>query len=116
MTQSSSIEPGWKEATLEYLSRLPAKAWPTQQELVRRLSISERFYRQRLMLEGSSYKALKIEVRLNRAISLLRSGCYRSIGEVADEMEFCDEHSFRKTFKRWAGCSPSLFLIRPKPF
>ncbi|MFJ7005181.1 helix-turn-helix domain-containing protein [Pseudomonas putida] len=113
MSQTSSTEHGWKSATVEYLSRLPVRDWPTQRELVRRLSISEHVYRENLQREGASYKALKKEVRLNRAIHLLSSGCYRSIGEVADDMEFCDEHSFRKMFKRWAGCSPSLYLLRP---
>lgn len=114
MSESSSRELGWKGATLEYLSRLPVKHWPTQRELARRLSISEHAYRDHLMLEGSSYKALKRQVRLNQAIHLLTSGCYRSIGEVADDMEFCDENSFRKMFKRWAGCPPSRYLIRPQ--
>ena len=112
MSQSSSNELGWKGATLEYLSRLPVRDWPTQRELTRRLSIGEYFYRDQLRLEGASYKALKLEVRMNRAIQLLSSGCYRSIAEVADDMDFCDEHSFRKMFKRWAGCSPSRYLIR----
>lgn len=113
MSDPLSIELGWKAATIEYLSRLPVRDWPTQRELVRRLSISEQFYRDNLQREGACYKALKQQVRLNRALQLLSSGCYRSIGEVADDMEFCDEHSFRKMFKRWTGCSPSLYLIRP---
>ncbi|WP_430303269.1 helix-turn-helix domain-containing protein [Pseudomonas sp. DC418] len=112
MSQSSSNELGWKGATLEYLSRLPVRDWPTQRELTRRLSISEHFYRCQLRLEGASFKALKLEVRMNRAIKLLSSGFYRSIAEVADDMEFCDEHSFRKMFKRWTGCSPARYLIR----
>lgn len=114
MSQSSSSELGWKGATLEYLSRLSVKDWPTQRELARRLAISEHYYRYHLLLEGASYRALKKEVRLNRAIDLLSSGCYRSIREIADDMEFCDEHSFRKMFKRWTGSSPSRYLIRPE--
>lgn len=112
MSRSCSRDLGWKGATLEYLSRLPVRDWPTQRELARRLSISEHTYRRHLLVEGASYKALKQQVRLSCAIRLLSSGRYRSIGEVADDKEFCDEHSFRKMFKRWAGCPPSHYLIR----
>lgn len=115
MSKTAANSPGWKDATVEYLSRLPVKDWPTQLEIVRRLSISEVYFRQKLSLEGTSYRNIKNEVRLNRAIDILRSGCYRSIAEVADAMEFCDEHSFRRMFKRWAGCSPALYLIRRSP-
>ncbi|WP_189339954.1 helix-turn-helix domain-containing protein [Pseudomonas putida] len=112
MSETSLSERGWKDATLEYLSRLPEEDWPTQRELVERLSISELFYRQQLRLEGASFKALKAQIRLNRAVHLLRSGCYRSTGEVAEDLGFCDEPSFRRAFKRWAGCSPAVYLIR----
>jgi len=112
MSETSSSEPGWKDATLEYLSCLPVEDWPTQRELADRLSISESFYRQQLRLEGASFKALKAQIRLNRAVHLLRSGCYGCIGEVADDLGFCDEPSFRRTFMRWAGCSPAVYLIR----
>ncbi|MGC9742953.1 helix-turn-helix domain-containing protein [Pseudomonas sp. P1B16] len=115
MANISLNELGWKDATLEYLSRLPVKDWPTQRELTKRLAISEQFYRYQLQLEGASYRALKQEVRMTRALHLLSSGSYRSIGEVSDDMGFCDEHSFRKVFKRWAGCSPTRYLIRHSP-
>ena len=49
---------------------------------------------------------------MSREIQLLPAGYYRSIAEVADGMEFYDEHSFRNMFKRWAGCSPARSLIR----
>ena len=55
LSQLPSNELGWKGATLEYLSRLPVRDWPTQRELTRRFSIGEHFYRYQKRLEGASY-------------------------------------------------------------
>lgn len=111
-SRSCLNELGWKDATLEYLSRLPVRAWPTRRELARRLSISEQFYRRHLLLEGASYRALKQELRLERAIQLLGSGRYRNLAEVAHALDFCDEQALRRMVKRCAGCSATEFFVR----
>lgn len=110
MAQSEVVTNGWGEATIDYLSRLPSSEWPTQRRLAQRLSISERFLRQRYYSEGVTYRWVKGLVRRQRAEALFASGIYKTVGEISDELGFSDESSFRKSFKKWTGCTPSAFL------
>lgn len=110
MAESGVTIAGWREATIDYLSRLPSSKWPTQRWLAQRLSISEGFLRERYYCEGVTYRGVKQLVLRQRAEALLASGRFKLVVEVSEELGFSDVSSFRRSFKKWTGYTPSDFL------
>ena len=56
-----------------------------------------------------SFQDYLMEIRLNRACQLLKTGKYK-IKDVAELSGFSDQHYFSKTFKKAFGCSPKKYL------
>lgn len=64
------------------------------------LRISPRTLRRRLALQGTTFRQLHNEVRMQLAIEFLRSS-NMSTDEVADRLGFSDAANFRHAFKKW---------------
>ncbi len=80
----------------------------TMAELAQRLGMTSRTLARHLQHEGTSYRELKDEVRVNHARQLL-SNTGMSIEQVADAIGFRSTRRFRDFFSRHMGQSPSAF-------
>lgn len=78
------------------------------ESVAQRLALSHRTLQRRLEDEGTSFRALRDEVRRERALQRLADPAV-TIAIVADEMGFADVGAFHKAFRRWTGTSPNAF-------
>lgn len=79
-------------------------------QVARQLGVSERSLVRRLAAEGTSFRAIRDELRRELAIDELRSGM--PIGEVAYRLGFAEPATFHRAFRRWTGDSPGRFKRR----
>jgi AraC-like DNA-binding protein len=77
--------------------------------LAARFAMSSATFKRRLAEHGTHYQALLDLARKHVAIYLYRA-CEYSHPQVARYLRFNDEANFRRSFKRWTGCTPSAFL------
>jgi AraC-like DNA-binding protein len=77
------------------------------QEMATALDISARSLHRLLVREGASYFHIAESVRFGRAKRLLLAG--NSTQEVAEQLAYSDERSFRRAFKRWTASSPAAY-------
>lgn len=59
----------------------------------------------RLAAEGTSFQALKDELRRDMAIVRLATGTL-PVTDLALELGFRDSAVFQRAFKSWTGCTP----------
>ena len=71
-----------------------------------RLNIPERTLRRRLLLEGTSFRAIADELRAHLATKYLRDTDL-SVEDIAFALGFSDAANFRHTFRRWTNKSPN---------
>ncbi len=81
-----------------YTDRTPAR-------IAKLLGVSVRTLQRHLRDEGTSFRAIRGEVRREEAISLLADSRLR-ISEVAERLGFRDVAGFDHAFKRWTGHTP----------
>jgi AraC-like DNA-binding protein len=67
--------------------------------------------RRRLQEEGTSYQALKDQVRCELAIEYLSDG-RRSTTEIGLELGYSEPSAFHRAFRSWAGVTPGEFRGR----
>jgi AraC-like DNA-binding protein len=83
---------------------------PALEEVVDALHLSRRTLQRRLSAEDTSFAALLEEVRLERAVELMRRS-----GMHNDELAYClgfeDGSAFSRAFKTWTGESPQAFRL-----
>lgn len=77
-------------------------------EIARQLGLSESSLRRRLQAEGSSYQAIKDEVRCAVAMDRLRNS-NDTVAEIADFLGFAEPGSFVRSFKVWVGAPPQVW-------
>jgi AraC-like DNA-binding protein len=70
--------------------------------------------RRRLHEEGTSYQAIKDQLRRDLAISYL-SDTTRSALDIGLELGFSERSAFHRAFKKWTGASPGEFRRRLNP-
>ncbi len=81
---------------------------PSAQDVADALNISARTLHRRLQREGSSYQALKDNLRKDAALSYLQRPDLR-ISTIALLMGFQDSGAFHRSFKKWTGLSPGQY-------
>ena len=89
-----------------YLAVAPLDRTPDLPEVARLLQLSERTLKRRLQDDGTSFRALLIDVRKQQARELLNNRAL-SLSDIAEQMGFSDLSSFSQAFKRWFGVAPS---------
>jgi AraC-like DNA-binding protein len=92
------------------LESLPDGA-PSKQAIARRLGMSPRSLQRHLAAEGTSFKEVLSEARIDLARSYLAGG-RASVTDVAFVLGFADTSTFSRAFKRWTGTSPSEYAAR----
>ncbi len=81
---------------------------PGLEEVVQSLSLTRRTLQRRLEAEGTQFSSLLAEVRLLRAIELMRLKEVRD-EEIATRLGFSDASAFSRAFKNWTGHSPRAY-------
>ena len=76
-------------------------------EMASDLGISARSLHRLLAREGAAYFHIAESVRFERAKRLLSAGF--STEDVAEQLKYSDERSFRRAFKRWTLSSPAQY-------
>ena len=76
-------------------------------ELASQLNLSARTLRRRLAESNTSFQQVRQQALNARAKRLLSQD--HLAGEVAEELDYSDERSFRRAFIRWNNISPSEF-------
>ena len=61
--------------------------------------------RRRLVEEGGSFRALRVETLKSKAESLLKTDL--PLVQVAEKLGFSDVRSFSRAFKAWTGSTPN---------
>lgn len=112
MPDRAWVESGWKDATLKYLSGLPVERWPSQRRLASRLDIPEQLFRYYLSLEGTNYRALKKHVRRQRIQAIVDAQGFTSVSQISESLGYSEPSSFRRSFKKWHGCTPGAYFYR----
>jgi AraC-like DNA-binding protein len=77
-------------------------------EMAERLGLHPRAMRRRLRAEGTTFDAIRDEVRQVAARELLRLGDL-SIADIAATLDYSTPSSFVHAFRRWSGTSPGLW-------
>lgn len=77
------------------------------------LGLSESSLRRRLQAEGSSYQAIKDEVRCTVAMERLRNSD-DSVAELGEYLGFAEPGSFVRSFKTWTGITPQAWREQQK--
>jgi len=91
-----------------------ATTLPTVAGTAKRLRITTRTLQRRLQEEGTSFHDLLESVRCELACSLLR-GSAGKVSDIAAELQYADESSFVRAFKRWMGTTPGAYRRRGQP-
>jgi AraC-like DNA-binding protein len=78
------------------------------EDLAGRLELHPRTMRRRLRQEGTTFEAIKDEVRFTAARELLMLGAL-DIADIALTLDYSSVSSFVHAFRRWSGKSPGLW-------
>ena len=83
----------------------------TVSDIAHRCGVSESYFR-RLFREYSGENPVDFRQRhrIEKAKQMLLSDDMLTVGEIAQELHFSDIYHFSKTFKRFAGISPTAFV------
>jgi AraC-like DNA-binding protein len=85
-------------------------AWPAEDKLsvetvAEHVGISLRTFQRRLTEAGTSFSTLVTDVRMNRAVNLLRDRSMK-LCDIAWHLGYADQANFTRAFRRWAGVPP----------
>jgi len=84
------------------------RRWPDLEHLARQLNCSPQTLRRRLREQGSSFQAIKDQLRRDRAIYLLGRG-ELSIQEIAEQLGFSEASAFHRAFRKWTRLTPGAY-------
>jgi len=89
------------------VTELLTKKIRPEPEIAAAMGISKRTLRRHLSTEQASFRSIYNQVLSERACTLLQNG--HLIEEVAEELGYSDERSFRRAFLRWKNQSPASY-------
>ena len=111
-SQSNIILPRRRddEASLRVRLHLQATrgAWPDLSATASALHMSVSTLQRNLAAEGTSFQAVKDELRRDLAISRLVT-THDALGIIASELGFSDSAAFQRAFKSWTGSPPGAY-------
>ena len=91
----------------EHLQRTQP-AWPALATIAEALHMSPSTVQRRLAVEGTSFQALKDELRRDLAIVRLNTSAV-PLAALASELGFADSAAFQRAFKGWTGSAPGAY-------
>lgn len=103
---------GWSARLRRRLrAGLDAGKLPGFDDLAVELHLAPTTLRRRLEAEGTSFQAIKDDLRRDTAIHHLVGGC-RSVASIAADLGFGEPSAFRRAFKKWTGVQPLAYRAR----
>lgn len=100
---------GWSSRLRRRLrTGLDAGALPGFADLAAELRVAPTTLRRRLEVEGTSFQAIKDDLRRDAAIHQLVDG-RRSVASIAADLGFGEPSAFRRAFKKWTGVQPLAY-------
>jgi AraC-like DNA-binding protein len=82
--------------------------FPSQQVMSSMFNMTSRTFHRRLVLEGTTYRAIVEEVKQSLAMTYL-SNSSMTIKEISYFLGYEDDRNFSRAFRRWKGISPSQY-------
>lgn len=109
----ASNSAGGRSLSLETYQQLQADISrpPSLEALALNFGLSPATYKRYLKREGSSYQQLLDSARRHLAVYYLHSGLLNT-EQIAEKLKYHDKHNFKRSFKRWTGCSPASYFSR----
>lgn len=81
---------------------------PSLEELARHLAVGAMTLRRRLHSAGTSFRAIRDELRHEMAIDMLTNSRL-SIEDIAERLDLCDSNALRRACRGWTGMAPTEF-------
>jgi AraC-like DNA-binding protein len=85
--------------------------WPRLEDVAREFHVAPTTLRRRLDAEGTSYQAIKDDLRRDAAVHHL-CDTRLSVAEIAATLGFQETSAFHRAFKRWSGVRPGEYRRR----
>lgn len=82
--------------------------WPELNEIASVLKLPVSTLQRKLYLEGTSFHAIKDELRRDMAIHKLNTTTI-SLSDLSQQLGFSDNATFQRAFKRWTGQAPGTY-------
>jgi AraC-like DNA-binding protein len=79
--------------------------------IARELHVSPRTLKRKLADHGTSFSAIRDDVRLQRALLLLDDRTL-SVGEIATRLGYSELPNFTRAFRKWTGRTPVSYRAR----
>ena len=86
--------------------------WAGLEATAAELNMSAPTLQRKLAAAGTSFQAIKDELRRDIAVSRLGTSKV-SFTELAADLGFADAAAFQRAFQGWTGSSPGLYRARP---
>jgi AraC-like DNA-binding protein len=83
-------------------------AWPDLAGTADALHMAASTLQRRLAADGTSFQALKDQLRRDLAITRLSTSAV-PLAALADELGFADSAAFQRAFKSWTGSAPGAY-------
>ena len=105
-------EDGWAARVRRRLrGSIGTTDWPRLEDVAYELRVAPTTLRRRLEAEGTSYQAIKDDLRRDAAVHHL-CGTRLSIADIASALGFHETSAFHRAFKRWSGVQPGEYRRR----
>jgi AraC-like DNA-binding protein len=108
---ASLIEPGLPGRTR---AALVADTTAGLDAVARSLHVSPRTLKRKLAEGGTTFSAIRDEVRRQRSLLLLDNRAL-SVGEIAAQLGYRELPSFTRAFRKWTGTTPAAYRDRRRP-
>lgn len=100
----------YKDMVSNLINHNPGKLW-TIDEIAKQLHISSRTLMRKLKSEGTAYQEIRDDIMKQHAVNYLADSRL-TVESVGHLLGFSDVASFRRSFKRWFGETPSEYMKR----
>jgi AraC-like DNA-binding protein len=105
---ASLIEPGVPGRTR---AALVANTAAALDDVARALHVSPRTLKRKLAEGGTTFSAIRDEVRCQRSLLLLDNRAL-TVGEIAEQLGYRELPSFTRAFRKWTGTTPAAYRDR----
>ena len=109
-TEAEGTVLSMKEQVSKLMQENPGRLWSLN-EVASKLSVSPRTLIRKLQSEGTKFQIVKDELAKRQVTNYLADGSL-SVESIGHLMGFSDVSSFRRSFKRWFGETPSAYITR----
>ncbi|MDO6521428.1 AraC family transcriptional regulator [Shimia thalassica] len=90
------------------LAQMPATTWPGFDEFAKQFGTSPSTLRRQLKANGTSFRAIKADVRFAIARKALMHSDV-SVSDLAEKLGYAEPGAFFRAFRKWAGATPAEF-------